>query len=76
MIEDQSMTPTTEYLYFLIGLSRRGESIKFDTFLPSPYHIAYYIDMYYEADIEKVGSQVPIQKIENISLKVVLYMIG
>jgi hypothetical protein len=32
--------------------------------------------MYCEADTEKMGSQVPIQKIENLGLRVVLYLIG
>jgi hypothetical protein len=76
MIEGQSLTPSIEDLLFLTSLSRSGESVNLDTFPPKPYHIAYYIDTYFEAGIEKVGTQVPIQKIENISLRVVLYMIG
>jgi hypothetical protein len=76
MLEGQSLTPTTEDIYFLTGLSRRGELVNLETFPPGPYNIAHYIDMYCEAGTEKVGSQVPIQKIENLSLRVVLYMIG
>jgi hypothetical protein len=48
MIEGQSLTPTTEYLYFLTSLSRRGKLVNLDTFPPGPYHIAHYIDMYCE----------------------------
>jgi hypothetical protein len=76
MLEGQSLAPTTEDIYFLTSLSRRGELVDLDTFPLRPYNIAHYIDMYCEADTKKVGSQVPIQNIENLSLRVVLYMIG
>jgi hypothetical protein len=32
MLEGQSLVPTTEDIYFLIGLSRRGEPINFQNF--------------------------------------------
>jgi hypothetical protein len=48
MIEGQSLAPTTEDIYFLTGLSRRGELVNLDTFPPGPYNIAHYIDMYCE----------------------------
>jgi hypothetical protein len=32
MIEGQSLTPTTEDIYFLTGLSRRGEPVNLHTF--------------------------------------------
>jgi hypothetical protein len=76
MIEGQSLAPTTEEIFFLIELSRRGEPVNLDTFPLGPYNITHYIDMYCEADTKKVGSQVLIQKIENLILRVVLYMIG
>ena len=59
MIEGQSLAPITEDIYFLTSLSR-GEPVNLDTYPPGPYNIAHYIDMYYEASTEKVGSQVPI----------------
>jgi hypothetical protein len=59
MLEGQSLTPATEDMHFLIGLSRRAELINLMTFPPGPHNIEDYIVMYYEADIEKVGSQVP-----------------
>jgi hypothetical protein len=32
MLEGQSLVPTTEDIYFLTGLSRRGEPVNFQTF--------------------------------------------
>jgi hypothetical protein len=76
MLEGQSFTPTTEDIYFLTGLSRRGELVSLHTFPPGPLNIADYISMHCEAGTEKVGSQVPINKITNLSLKVILLLIG
>jgi hypothetical protein len=76
MLEGQSLTATTEDIYFFIGLSRRGELVNLTNFPPGPYNIAHYVDMYFESGTKKVGSQVPIQKIMNLGLRVVLYMIG
>jgi hypothetical protein len=68
MLEGQSLTPTTEDIYFLTDLSRRGEPVNLRTFPPGPYNIEDYIVMHCEAGTEKVGSQVPIHKITSLSL--------
>jgi hypothetical protein len=68
MLEGQSLTPMKEDIYFLTGLSRRGEPINLRTSPPGPFNIEDYIRMYCEADIEKVGSQVSINKIASLSL--------
>jgi hypothetical protein len=65
-----------EDIYFLTDLSRRGESINPRTFPPGSYNIEDYIEMYCEDGTEKVGSQVPIHKITNLHLHIVLFMIG
>jgi hypothetical protein len=66
----------TEDIYFLTSLSRRGEPVNLRTFPPGPFNIQDYIRMHCEADTEKVGYQVPIKKITNLSLKVILLLIG
>jgi len=76
MLEGQSLTLTTEDIYFLIGLSRRGEPVNLRTFPPEPYNIEDYIEMYCEVGTEKVGSQVSIHKITSLSLHIILFMIG
>jgi hypothetical protein len=76
MIEGQSLTPTTEDIYFLTGLSRRGDPVNLRTFPPGPHNIEELIGLHCEAGTEKVGSQVPINKINNLSLKVIVLLIG
>jgi hypothetical protein len=76
MLEGQSLTPMTEDIYFLTGLSRRGEPVNLHSFPPGPHNITELIRMHCEADTEKVGSQVPIHKITNLSLKVIVLLIG
>ena len=76
MIEGQSLKPTTKYLYFFTSLSKRGQSINLETLPLEPYHISHYIYMHCEADTKKVGSQVSLQNIKNMSLRVVIYIIG
>jgi hypothetical protein len=49
MLEEQSLAPTKEDIYFLIGLSRRGESVNLNTFPPRPYVNVQYIGKYCEA---------------------------
>ena len=70
------MTPTTEDIYFLTGLSRRGDPVNLHTFPPEPHNIEELIGLHCEAGTEKVGSQVPIHKIINLSLKVIVILIG
>jgi hypothetical protein len=76
MLEGQSLTPMTEDIYFLTGLSRRGEPVNLRAFPPGPHNIVELIELHCEADTEKVGSQVPINKITNLSLKVIVLLIG
>jgi hypothetical protein len=76
MLEGQSLTPTTEDIYFLTGLSRRGEPVNLRAFPSGPHNIAELIGQHCEAGTDKVGSQVPIHKITNLSLKVIVLLIG
>jgi hypothetical protein len=76
MLEGQSLTPTTEDIYFLTGLSRRGEPVNFHTFPSGPHNIAELIGLHCEAGTDKMGTQVPINKISNLSLKVIVFLIG
>jgi hypothetical protein len=76
ILEAQSLTPTTEDIYFLTGLVRRGELVNLQEFPPGPHNIAELIRVYCEVDTKKVGSQVPIHKITDLSLKVIVLLIG
>jgi hypothetical protein len=76
MIEGSSLNPTNEDIYFLTSLSRRGEPVNLCTFPPGPFNIIDYIEIHCEVSTEKVGSQVPIHKVTNLSLKVIVFLIG
>jgi len=76
MLEGQSLVPTTEDIYFLIGLSRRGEPINFRTFPVGPSKILELIAEHHEVGTDHVGSQVPISRINNLSLSAILLLIG
>jgi hypothetical protein len=53
MLEGKSLTPTTEDIYFLNGLSRRGEPFNLHTFPPRPFNIINYIGMHCEVGTEE-----------------------
>ena len=55
MLEGQSLVPTTEDIYFLTGLSRRGEPINFRTFPFRPHNILELIGLHCEAGTDKMG---------------------
>jgi len=76
MREGQSLVSTTEDIYFLTGLSRRGEPINFQTFPAGPSKISELIAEHCEAGTERVGSQVLISKITNLVLQTILLLIG
>jgi hypothetical protein len=75
MLEGNSLTPTTEEIYFLTSLSRRGDLVNLRTFPPRPHNIEELIGLHCEVITKKVGSQVPIHKIRNLSLKVIILLI-
>jgi hypothetical protein len=76
MLEGQSLTPTTEDIYFLTGPSRTGEPVNLHAFPSRPHNIVKLIEQHYEVETNKVVSQVPIHKITKLSLKVIVLLIG
>ena len=76
MLEGKSLVPTTEDIYFLTGLSRRGEPVNFKTFPVGLNKISKLVAEHCEAGTDCAGSQVPISKITNLSLQAILLLIG
>jgi hypothetical protein len=68
MLERQSLVPTTEDIYFLTGLSRRGEPVNFQTFPAGPSKVSEMIAEYCEVGTNHRGSSVPVRKITNLTL--------
>jgi hypothetical protein len=75
MLEGQSLTPTTKDIYFFTGLSRRGEAVNLRTFPSGPHNIGELIELHCEEGTEMVGTQVPVNKINNLSLKAIVLLI-
>jgi hypothetical protein len=76
MLEGQSLVSATEDIYFLTGLSRRGEQFNFRMFPVELHNIAELIALHCEARTNRLSSQVTISKITNLSLQVILLLIG
>jgi hypothetical protein len=76
MLEHQSLNPMIEDIYFLTGLSQRGDPINFYTFPSGPHNIVELIGLYCDARTNKIGTQVTINKINNLSLKLIVLLIG
>jgi hypothetical protein len=68
MLEGQSLVPMIEDIYFLTGISRRGEPVNFRTFPLGPHNLSKLIGLYYEVGSDRSSSHVPIRKIINLSL--------
>jgi hypothetical protein len=76
MLEGQSLVPTTEDIYFLTGLSKRGEPVNFCTFPSGPHNILELIGLHCEAGTDQTSSQVPIRKISDLALQAIMLLIG
>jgi hypothetical protein len=75
MLVEQSLVQMIEDIYFLNGLSRRGELVYFFTFPSRPHNISEMIGLHCEAGIGRTSLQVPISKISNLSLQVIVFLI-
>jgi hypothetical protein len=76
MIEGKSLVPTTEDIYFLTGLSRRGELVNLQTFPVGPSKVSELIEEYCEAKTNQRTSSVPISRITSLTLQTILSLIG
>jgi hypothetical protein len=72
MLAEQSLTITVKFIYFIIDLLRRGEVPNFQNW-GGGQSINDFINEYCIADNEKSGSQVPIKKITNLSLQIIIF---
>jgi hypothetical protein len=76
MIEGQSLVPTTKDIYFLMGLSRRGELVNFHTFPAGPSKVSELIEEYCEAGTDQRISLVPVSRNISLALQTILSLIG
>jgi hypothetical protein len=65
-----------EDIYFLTGLCHQGEVVNLKSRgVRSGMNIEDYITTHYVVDTKKVGSQLPIRVINNLSLKIIILML-
>jgi hypothetical protein len=76
MIEGQSLTPTTEDIYFLTGLSRRGEPVNLQTFPTGARKVSELIAEYCVAGTSQGTSWVPVNSVTSLTLQTILSLIG
>ena len=76
MIEGQSLTPTTEDIYFLTGLSRRGEPVNLHTFPTGTRKVSELIAEYCVAGTSQGTSWVPVNSVISLTLQTILSLIG
>jgi hypothetical protein len=75
-LDGQPLRIEVEDIYFLTGLSRRGEVVNLKSQgAGSGMNIEDYIATHCIAGTEKVGSQLPIRAINNLSLKIVVLVL-
>ena len=71
------LTIEVEDIYFITGLSRRGEVVNLRSRRPKGgLTIDEYIAVYCYSDTEKVGSQIPTNSIHVLGLKAILLTLG
>ena len=76
-IDGMSLTIEVEDIYFITGLSRRGEVVNLCSRRPrGGLTIDEYIAVYCFPDTEKVGSQIPTNSIEVLGLNAILLALG
>jgi hypothetical protein len=68
MLEGKSLVPTAKDIYFLTGLSRRGEPVNFQTFPAGLSKVSELIVEYCEDGTDRRGSSMPISRITNLTL--------
>ena len=76
-IDGMPLTIEVEDIYFITGLSQRGEVVNLRSCGPrGGLTIDEYISVYYYPDMEKVGSQIPTNSIQVLGLKAILLTLG
>ena len=76
-IDGMSLTIEVDGIYFITGLSQRGEVVNLRSRRPGGgLTIDEYISIYYFPDIEKFGSQIPTNCIQVLGLKAILLALG
>jgi len=75
MIDQMPLRIEVEDIYFITGLSRRGEVVHSTSRTRSSLLVEDYVHIYYRGHPEKIGSQIPIKQVDSLSLRILLFSI-
>ena len=76
MIDQMPLRVEVEDIYFITGLSRRGEVVHSRGRTRSSLTIEDYVQIYCPGHPKKVGSQIPITHVASLSLRIILFIIA
>ena len=65
-----------EDIYFITGISRRGDPVDLHGNHVGGLTIEDYIQVYYVEDAQKVGTQIPVRDLKDLYMKILLFTIG
>lgn len=76
MIDQMLLRVEVEDIYFIMGLSRRGEAVHAWGRTWSSMTIEDYVQIYFPGHPKKVGSQISITHVASLSLRIILFTIA
>jgi len=76
MIDQMPLRIEVEDIYFITGLSRRGEVVHSRGRTRSSLSIEDYVQIYYPGHPKKVGSQISITHVASLPLRIILFIIA
>lgn len=76
VIDQMLLRIKIEYIYFITGLSRRGERVHSTSRTRGSLSVEDYACIYCPGNLEKVGIHIPIKYVESLSLKILLFTIA
>ena len=75
MIDQMPLRVKIEDIYFIIGLSRRGEPVNFQHKATGGLNVEDYIRVYYAEGTQKIRTQTPIRDVQGLHMKILIFAI-
>lgn len=76
IIEQMHLRVEIEDAYFIIGLSWRGKKVNLMRRTRGRLNVEDYVYIYYLGNTEKIGTQIPINHVERLALRIILFTIA
>ena len=75
MIDQIPLQIDLEDIYFITGLSQKGDAVNLKERAQGGLNVSNYIDIYYTPGTDKVRSQIPIKNVRILPIKIILFTI-